>query len=229
MIKIEGWIGTTLIDFPGKVAAEVFLGGCNFRCPFCHNSKLVFEEYPVIPLEDIKRRIEERVNFIDGVVISGGEPTIYGKELIDFVDYIKSMNLLVKLDTNGYIPQVIEDLIKREYIDFISMDIKSSRDKYSTAAGVNVNIDRITESIEIIKKSGVEYEFRTTVVPGIVEEEDIEDIGNWIEGAEVYVLQQFKPQSPIDPSYLNLKPYPQDFLHLLKEKMEKYVKKVVIR
>ena len=230
MIKIEGWIGTTLIDFPGKVAAEVFVGGCNFRCPFCHNSSLVFHKYPVISMDEIKQRIEERRDFIDGVVISGGEPTMYGYELIEFVEYLKSLNLLVKIDTNGSFSKIISKLIKDKLVDFISMDIKSSRNKYGIAVNLrNVNIAEIDKTINLIKNSDVEYEFRTTVVPGIVDKEDISDIGEWIKGASLYVLQQFKPQNLIDKSFFYITPYPLSFLEELKEMVKPKVKEVKIR
>ncbi|MGC8764872.1 MAG: anaerobic ribonucleoside-triphosphate reductase activating protein [Brevinematia bacterium] len=169
----------SLIDFPGHIATTLFTGGCNFNCQWCHNRPLVEKErlklLPDIFEEEIKAFLTHRKGKIEGVCITGGEPTIWGERLADFMKWCKENELLVKLDTNGYLPEVLESYIKRGLVDFIAMDIKNNFDKYPMTVNVlNLNIERIKRSIEIIKTSGVKYQFRTTLIPGLVSKEEIE-------------------------------------------------------
>ncbi len=222
MIEIGGLQKTTLIDFPGRVAATVFLLGCNFRCPFCYSAELVLPEkiklQPRISEKDFFDFLEKRKGLLEGVVICGGEPTIH-IELIDFIGKIKKLGYLIKLDTNGSNPGMIKKLIDDNLLDYIAMDIKSSFGKYDKAAGINVNLQDIKESIGIIKNSGLDYEFRMTVVPSLHEKEDVIQVAEEIGPAKKFFLQSFLPEKNIDPDFEKIKPYSQDFLLAIKEEI----------
>ncbi|MBL7142159.1 MAG: anaerobic ribonucleoside-triphosphate reductase activating protein [Candidatus Pacebacteria bacterium] len=222
MIEIGGLQKTTLIDFPGRVAATVFLLGCNFRCPFCYSAELVLPEkiklQPRISEKDFFDFLEKRKGLLEGVVICGGEPTIH-IELIDFIGKIKKLGYLIKLDTNGSNPGMIKKLIDDNLLDYIAMDIKSSFVKYDKAVGIKVNLQDIKESIGIIKNSGLDYEFRMTVVPSLHEKEDVIQIAEEIGPAKKFFLQSFLPEKTIDPDFEKIKPYSQDFLLAIKEEI----------
>ena len=208
-MKIGGLQKLTLIDYPGKVAATVFLIGCNFRCPYCHNPELVdpklIEEQPQIKESDFFKFLDERTEFLDGVCITGGEPTIHS-DLPKFIQNIKKRGFLVKLDTNGSNSEMLEDLIKDNLVDFVAMDIKTSILKYNKIKAKN-KISQVQKSVNIIKDSNKDYEFRTTAVPGIVDEKDIEEMAQWLKGAKKFVLQQFRLGKTLNPSFKNIKPY----------------------
>ncbi len=227
---IKGFLGTSLIDYPGKISAIVFTGGCNFRCPFCHNSDLVLElnNLPTIEETELLKKIEKRKGFIDGVVITGGEPLI-NKDISEFIKKIKNLGFLVKLDTNGSFPKLLEKILDEKIVDFVAMDIKSSPEKYDKAAGIKVDIKKIEESIGLIMKKAPDYEFRTTVVPGITEEKDIIPMVKMIEGAKMYALQQFRPMKVIDPYYLTVKPFSHETLEKFASIIKPYVKNIEIR
>jgi len=190
-MKIGGLQKVTLIDYPGKVACTVFLSGCNFRCPFCYSPELVLPEkikkHPSIKERDFFDFLSEKRGLLDGCVICGGEPTIYGEELIDFCKKIKEMGFSIKLDTNGSNPDVLTKAIP--LIDYIAMDIKSPLDQRYKEFSVIDCLDRIKESIEIIKKSGIDYEFRTTITNHSVD--DILEIAEYLSPAKRYYLQRF--------------------------------------
>jgi len=234
MIEIGGIEKSTLIDYPGRIACTVFLIGCNFRCPFCYSSELVLHEkiklQPRISQKDFFKFLKERQGLIDGVVICGGEPTI-SKDLPEFIRKIKKLRFLVKLDTNGSNPQILKKLIKEGIIDYVAMDIKAPLEsqKYNRGVGVKVDLDKIRESIEIIKNSYVDYEFRTTVVPTIHTKEDIIQIAKEISPAKKYYLQNFRPEKTIDPTFEKIKPYPKEFLLEIKKEIEKFFEVCEIR
>jgi len=190
-MKIGGLQKVTLIDYPGKVACTVFLSGCNFRCPFCYSPELVLPEkikkHPSIKERDFFDFLSEKRGLLDGCVICGGEPTIYGEELIDFCKKIKEMGFSIKLDTNGSNPDVLTKAIP--LIDYIAMDIKSPLDQRYKEFSVIDCLDRIKESIEIIKKSGIDYEFRTTITNHSVD--DILEIAEYLSPAKKYYIQRF--------------------------------------
>ena len=190
-MKIGGLQKVTLIDYPGKVACTVFLSGCNFRCPFCYSPELVLPEkiknHPSIKERDFFDFLSEKRGLLDGCVICGGEPTIYGEELIDFCKKIKEMGFSIKLDTNGSNPDVLTKAIP--LIDYIAMDIKSPLDQRYKEFSVIDCLDRIKESIEIIKKSGIDYEFRTTITNHSVD--DILEIAEYLSPAKRYYIQRF--------------------------------------
>ena len=190
---IHGFQKTTLLDYPGHVAATVFTGNCNFRCPFCHNMSLVLspESEPTYDIEEIYKFLKKRQGILDGVAITGGEPTLH-PGLKEFIAGIKEMDYAVKLDTNGYRPEILKDLVNSGLVDYVAMDIKSSRENYSLVAAVDIDISKINESVEFLIGSGVDFEFRTTVVRELHDREDFERIAEWIKGAPRYFLQCFK-------------------------------------
>ncbi len=195
---IKGLQKTTLLDFPGKVACTVFTGGCNFRCPFCHNATLVLDPAGVesINEDDFFSYINKRKGILDGVCITGGEPLMQ-KGIVDFIKKIKDTGLLVKLDTNGAYPEVLKELLDKNLIDYVAMDMKNSFEKYALTVGLDSFPEKIKESIGIIMSSGVQYEFRTTVVKELHTAEDIDTLSRSISGAERYFLQKFTDSGDI--------------------------------
>ena len=185
---------TTLLDYPGKIACTIFLGGCNFRCPFCHNSGLVLSPHqePSFSQEEILTFLKKRQGILEGVCITGGEPTLE-KGLIDFIEKIHALGYPVKLDTNGSHPWIIKKLVQNQLIDMVAMDIKSSPENYAKVAGVKtMNLDAIRESADFLLSNTVPYEFRTTVVRELHSAEDFKQIGRWLDGAQAYYLQAYK-------------------------------------
>jgi pyruvate formate lyase activating enzyme len=229
-MQIRGWVKTSLIDYPGRIATVVFTSSCNFRCPYCQNSELVLhpESLPEIDPAEIFQLLTRRRGLIDGVVITGGEPTLQNG-LQDFLQKVKELGLGAKLDTNGYRPQVLKDLWERELLDYVAMDVKAAPAKYSLAAGVPVDWRRIEESVRLISSSGMEHEFRTTVVPGIVGPEDVEEMAKLIAGAKKYILQQFRPQVTLDPHYREIAPYPARTLLEMAKAAERWIGEVEVR
>jgi pyruvate formate lyase activating enzyme len=225
MREIKGFLETSFLDWPGKLCSVIFLPRCNFRCPYCHNHPLVFhpERYPSIPFEDILDRLHSFRDWIDGVCITGGEPTLQ-VDLPLLIREIKRNGFLVKLDTNGSNPQVLEDLLRAEEIDFVSMDVKAPLDPFSyrRSIGLSMDLDLILRSIEILKKGKVEYQFRMTVVPGLHREEDIKTLGDQLRVGQKFVLQNFNPENPLDPSLKEILPYDQKIL----TKMEREVQEM---
>ena len=230
-MKIAGFIKTTLLDWDGMVACTVYLAGCNMRCPYCHNKEIVINADNVegIPEDDILEYIDENSDFIDAVVVSGGEP-LMNADVGKFLKKLKALGVKVKVDTNGCFPDRLADLIGAGLIDRVAMDVKSSlNERYNNASGIDTPIGRIKESIRMIIDSGVEHEFRTTVVPVIVKEEDIENICRNIKGADSYRIQQFRNKVTLDDSLSVLDPYPESRLISMAEIAKEYVKDVKIR
>ena len=229
-MKIGGLQKTSLIDYPGKICCIIFTQGCNFRCPYCHNPELVLPELfsPSIEEEEIFSFLEKRKKYLDGVSITGGEPCIH-KDILAFLEKVKNIGYSVKLDTNGYFPKIIKEAIKRRIVDYIAMDIKGPIEKYSEIAGVKVDVSRILKSIELIKESGIEYEFKTTIVKSQLSKEDFEKIGEMIKGASLYFLQKFKPSKTVKPDFINEETYSEEEFEQIKEIMGKYVKECKIR
>lgn len=197
-MKICGLQKTTLLDFPGRVAATIFTGGCNFRCPFCHNSELLDFGAPEYDSEEaVFAFLNKRKGILKGVCITGGEPTLQ-PDLEDFIRRVRSMGLAVKLDTNGYRPDVLKDLCRKGLLDCAAMDIKAGREHYGEAAGIpGLAMERIDESIEFLLSGTLPYEFRTTVVRGLHTSEDFRQIGPWIKGCPEYYLQCFSESGQV--------------------------------
>jgi len=216
-MQIHGLNKTTLLDYPEHVAATVFTGGCNFRCPFCHNGDLVLHpgSYPVISGEEVFAFLKKRKGVLSGVCITGGEPTLQ-PDLYHFIKGIKELGYLVKLDTNGYRPDVLETLLADGLLDYVAMDIKHSREKYVLATGVSeIDIALIEKSVELLKWSNIDYEFRTTVVRQLHEREDFVAIGRWLAGAKAYYLQAYRDNENV---------IRREFTAYEREEMEDFVK-----
>ncbi|SMG19556.1 anaerobic ribonucleoside-triphosphate reductase activating protein [Dethiosulfovibrio salsuginis] len=190
-MRIGGIVKTTLIDYPGKLASMVFTAGCNFRCPWCHNGGLVTDE-PVIDQDEVMAFILSRKHLIDGVVVSGGEPTLQG-DLEDFLKSIKELGLLVKLDTNGSLPDRLEKLLEKDLLDYVAMDVKAPLEDYPKVAGAEGYEREIRRSISLIMDSAPDYEFRTTFVPGLHDSTSARGIGQLVQGAKIHYLQYFRP------------------------------------
>ena len=191
-MKISGLQKLTLLDYPGKMACTVFTYGCNFRCGFCHNALLVTEENSdSISEEEFFSFLRKRQGILEGVCISGGEPTLQ-RDLAEFIEKVKTLGYSVKLDTNGSRPDILKSLIDKRLIDYVAMDIKNSAEKYRITCGCEVDISAITESISIIIESGISHEFRTTTVKEYHSAEDILSIAEWLKGDSKYFLQHFE-------------------------------------
>lgn len=194
-MKIHGFNTLTLLDYPGHLGATLFVGGCNFRCPFCQNAGLVLspQTEPYIEEEEVLSYLKKRSGILEGVCITGGEPTLYQNELPGFISRIKELGYLVKLDTNGTNPDLIKSLRESGLIDYVAMDIKSSRANYGKVAGVkDMDITPVCRSVEYLMASGMDYEFRTTVVRELHDTEDFKSIGKWLSGCRAYYLQAYK-------------------------------------
>lgn len=179
-MKIVGLQKMTLLDFPGKVACTVFLGGCNFRCPFCHNSELLAGDLePFMTQDALLAFLQKRKGILDGVCVTGGEPTLQ-RDLPDLLRSIKAMGYPVKLDTNGYRPDVLQALVSEGLVDYVAMDVKNSPDRYSLTTGIEADLGRIEESIRFLLEDHVDYELRTTVVLPLHDEASIRDMGKWL-------------------------------------------------
>ena len=215
VLSVKGFLETSFVDWPGKVVSVLFLPGCNFRCPFCHNHQLVLKpgELEDIPLPHIMSRIAELKGWVDGVCITGGEPTIHPR-LPSFMAEIKSAGFLIKLDTNGSNPHMLRSLIEQGLADCVAMDVKASLDKtsYDRAAGVSTDLENIKESIGFLKKGTVEYYFRTTVVPALHKEEDLLTLARHLSGSSSLTLQNFNPEDPLDPRLKDSTSYPEEWL-----------------
>ncbi len=214
----------TLIDYPGKTACMVYTIGCPFRCPYCHNPELVNETCKIkIDEKEILNFLSNRKNMLDGVVITGGEPSMCGEKLIEFMRKVKNLGFLIKLDSNGVDPDFLQKVIDEKLVDYIAMDIKAPIIKYMQTVGRSVDTEAIRKSIEIIKKSGIEYEFRTTVVRSMLSLQDFEQIGKEIEGAKRFFLQKFIPRKVLSPQFIKKTTYTDDEFAGIKFRVEKYV------
>jgi len=227
-LEIKGLQKTSLIDYSPYTSCVVFLAGCDFRCPFCQNPDLVLnpEKLDTIKKEDFFEFLKKRKKWLDGVCITGGEPTLY-KELPEFIKKIKDLGYKVKLDTNGSNPDMLKELVK--LADYVAMDIKSSLEKYDESAGVKVDIEKIKKSVEIIKNSGIDWEFRMTVVPALHSQEDFEKIGKWLKGAKRFFLQQFSNKICLDKSFEKITPFSKEDMEEFKVILSKYISKVEVR
>lgn len=194
-MRIGGFNKLTTQDFPGNLACIIFTSGCNFNCDYCYNRDLVESKAPEISQEEIFSYLDERKKMLDGVVISGGEPTIWD-DLIPFIERLREYGFKIKLDTNGYRPEVLKELIDKGLVDYIAMDIKAIFNKYFKVINKNIDTGKILESIKIIKKSKVDHEFRTTIIKGIHTIEDLDKMAKLVDG-DPYYLQNFRMEDPV--------------------------------
>jgi pyruvate formate lyase activating enzyme len=227
MKNIRGFVETSFVDWPGKMCSVVFVGGCNFRCPFCHNHPLVLhpETLPLIPFAKVLDHLKRYEKWLGGICISGGEPTL-NPDLPGALMTLKKKGWAVKLDTNGSQPQVIEDLLAQDLVGMISMDVKAAldeEDKYNRCAGVSVDLDAIKASIELIRKSGMDYEFRMTVVPSLHSQSDIRNWAAFLVDKKSsphahLKLQNFNPQSTLDPDFMSENSFPAEIFEQFQER-----------
>jgi pyruvate formate lyase activating enzyme len=224
-MKFSGLQKTSLVDFPNRVASVLFTPGCNLRCPFCHNWRIVVDPKPPFLNEESALKIlESRKKYVDAVVVTGGEPTIHN-ELPRFLKKLKERGFAVKLDTNGFDSKALEECLP--YVDYVALDVKTAPEKYPRLGAVGTT--ELLRTIEMLKTGEVEYEFRTTVVPGFVDAEDIIRIGELVKGARTLAFQQFIPEDTLDKSLATLKPYSPETIRKYAEEMNQYAGNIVLR
>lgn len=235
--SIKGFLETSFSDWPGKVAAVLFLPSCNFRCPFCHNYELVLrpEEIPDYPFDEILKALQRRRGWIDGVCLTGGEPTLHAwlpaliRELKPVLRSLR-MEAGVKLDSNGSNPDCLEALIRENLVDYIAMDLKGPLEggRYEILAGVPFAADRLARvqrSIQILLEGKVDYEFRTTLVPSLIGEEEVYELAGKIRGARRYTLQNFNPRDPLDSGLKKVAPWDDETLRRMQSRVNEIIKK----
>lgn len=230
---IAGLQKTSLVDWPEKICSTVFIAGCNFRCPFCHNPELVLpeqiEQLEPMSENELFTALVERKRFIDGVCITGGEPLL-SPDIVKLLHKLKEKGFAVKLDTNGSVPTLLKKLIDEKLVDYVAMDIKAPKERYAEATGVNSNMKLVEESIKILKESGIGYEFRTTVVKGLLSKDDIKGIGSWLAGSDAYYLQAFiGTEKTLDPAYYQRKSYTPEDLNDMMGSVKGHFKKTGVR
>jgi pyruvate formate lyase activating enzyme len=224
-MKFSGLQKISLIDFPNKVASVLFTPGCNLRCPFCHNWRIAVDPKPPFLQETVALEIlEARKKYVDAVVVTGGEPTMH-KELPKFLAKLKERGFMVKLDTNGFYPEVLEECLP--YVDYVALDVKTSLEKYKQLG--TKDTAGLMRTVEILKTGKVPYEFRTTAVPEFVTAEDVKCIGEMVKGAKTHAFQQFVPQDTLDKRFEALKPYAPETIAEFAENMKKYAENVILR
>jgi pyruvate formate lyase activating enzyme len=224
-VKFSGLQKTSLLDYPSKIASVLYTPGCNLRCPFCHNWRIAVNPQPPFLQEGISLEIlKSRKKYVDAVVISGGEPCMH-KELPKFLCKLKEHGFSVKLDTNGFYPEVLEDCLS--YIDYVAMDLKTSLEKYNLLGATDTT--SLMKSVEILKSGVTPFEFRTTVVPEIVSTQDIACIAEIIKGSKTHALQQFVPTDTLDKRFQSVKPYPPETLSEFAEILRPFTEKVELR
>lgn len=228
---IGGFQKLTLIDYPGKIAAIVFTQGCNFRCGYCHNPELVNPDFfnKPIPLEEVLDFLKRRQGKLEAVVITGGEP-LFQEGLEDFLKEIKNLGYFIKLDTNGSFPEILKNIIEKGLVDYLAMDIKAPLEKYASIIKSAIETKKIKESINLIMNSGLDYEFRTTIVKSQLKKEDILKIGELLKSGSLYILQKFVPSKTLNPRFLKKSSYSNEELEEIKRKLkELYNLNCVIR
>ena len=224
-MKFSGLQKISLIDYPNKIASVLFTPGCNLRCGFCHNWRIAVDPQPPFLQEGAALEIlEKRKKYVDAVVVTGGEPCMH-KELPKFLAKLKERGFTVKLDTNGFYPEVLEECLGS--VDYVALDVKTCLDKYARLGATDTA--GLMRTVEILKTGKVPYEFRTTLVPELVTSEDVTCIGEVVKGAKTHALQQFVPQDTMDKRFESLKPYAPEIISGFAETMRKYAENVILR
>ena len=230
-MNIRGLYKTSLVDFPGKITSVIFTGGCNLRCGYCHNPDMVLGsgDTSAVSEDYVFEFLSGRKNLIDGVTVTGGEPSLQA-DLLNFLKRIKDMGFLIKLDTNGFSPEVIKAVTASDLADYIALDIKSSPQKYQDVTGRDYPFNTVLETIDILRNSGIDFELRTTCIPQLVTDEDIVLIGENVGRVKKYFLQQFVNTGRlIDPALQELSPYPVAYLECMRNKCLEFAETCVIR
>ncbi|NOQ86112.1 MAG: anaerobic ribonucleoside-triphosphate reductase activating protein [Deltaproteobacteria bacterium] len=224
---IKGFLETSFVDWPGKVASVIFLSHCNFRCPYCHNYDLVLhpDQLPTIPFEQVIQQIKKYKGWVDGVCITGGEPTLF-PALVQLIEQLRNEHMLIKLDTNGSRPEVLKKLIDNHLVEHVAMDVKAplNQESYSNCCGVSVDLEKIKGSIDLLRKTFISYEFRVTAVPTLLKKENLLMLANELKGSEKLTLQNFNPEHPLDPGLKNIKPYTDQEIEEMQEEMNQILK-----
>jgi len=224
-MKFSGLQKTSLVDFPNRICSVLFTPGCNLRCPFCHNWRIAVDPKPPFLTEEIALKIlDERKKYVDAVVVSGGEPTIH-KELPRFLKKLKDRGFAVKLDTNGFESRMLEECLP--YLDYVALDVKTSPQKYPSLGAKDTT--ELARTIEILKMGKIDYEFRTTVVPGFVDAQDMLAISELVKGAGTWALQQFVPGDTLDKRLDTVKPFPPETLDKYADMLRSYAERIVVR
>ena len=235
-LRILGWAKTTLLDYPGKVASTLFLEGCNFRCPYCHNPELVFfrgeNEKEPFKLDDILSYLHTYSHMIEGVCITGGEPLMQ-PGTVELCRKLMRLGLKIKLDTNGSLPDKLEHLLEEDLLDYVAVDVKGPPRKIQTISGTKIPgtklVSALESTVERLRKAGIPHELRTTVVPGLLEPDDLHALGVWMRGASRFVLQQFRPGKTLDPLFQDLSPHPPQYLRELASSLSVYFAECTVR
>ncbi len=234
-LVIKGFIQTSLLDWDGKIVSTLYTPHCNFRCPYCQNAGLIInpEKLETIPFEAIKDYLRRNNKWIDGICLTGGEPCM-NEDLPEFVQKIRELDIMVKLDTNGGFPDMLAEVIKNKLVNYIAMDVKAPLDfkSYFKSTGIKspLILENVKDSIRLIMESDIDYEFRTTVVPTLHDEEDILRIAKFIKRAKKYAMQNFSAQGEIlDPKFEKIKPYPIEKLNKIQKLVSPYVGECVVR
>ncbi|MFW6121113.1 MAG: anaerobic ribonucleoside-triphosphate reductase activating protein [Petrotogales bacterium] len=228
-MKIGGLQKTSLLDYPDAISVIIWTIGCNFRCPFCYNKDLVLGKAKEIPEEEIFSFLKKRKGLLEGLVISGGEPFLQ-EDIVDFMEKIKKLGYLIKIDTNGTFPEKLKEVMDKKLVDYLSMDVKAPKNKYNKLAGIKTNLSKIERSIELIKSNAPDYEFKTTFVPNLLVEEDIIKIAKWLKGAKRFYLQKFKNDVPLISSKLDkVEPFSKEYINKILEEIKPYFKNCEVR
>lgn len=237
-IRVRGWVKTSLLDYPGKIASTLFLEGCNFRCPYCHNPDLVVPAAgdagaPDLPgPEQILSYLETYRRLLEGVCISGGEPLLE-PGLADLCGAIRNLGLEVKVDTNGSLPGELEVLVRRGVVNYVAVDIKGPPGKISAITGARLPEEALVLAVEktvnLLRKAAIPHELRTTVVPGLIEPEDLLLMAQWLQDGSRFVLQQFRPDRTLDPSLRQVRPHPPEVLRQLARDLSGFFSECSVR
>lgn len=227
-MRIGGIEKCTFIDYPGFISAVLFTVGCNFRCPYCHNPELVEETVEEITIDNIWSFLKSRQGILDGVTITGGEPTLHD-DLPCFIKKIKDLGFLVKLDTNGTNPDMLHELYMASLLDYVAMDIKAPFSTYEQTVSRPIDVSKLISSVNYIMNSGISYEFRTTAIKSLLSIDDFHEIGNSIKGASVYYLQKFIPTKLLNPAFRRKTVFTEDEFNVIQKIMMEYVDTCYIR
>lgn len=227
--NVAGIVPVTATDFPGRLAATVFLAGCNFRCPFCHNPELVAGPFPcAMTLEELGEWLQQRRGFLDGLCISGGEPLLAPQRTLRLCQQARAAGLAVKLDTNGSLPKELVHLLDAGLVDYVAVDVKAAPARYAEAAGRKVDPGQIKTTVQLLRRWRVPHELRTTIVPRLHAAQDIEALGQWVGGASIYVIQPFRPAHTLAPAWRAEPPPTPDFLASIAERARAYFASVIV-
>jgi pyruvate formate lyase activating enzyme len=229
VVEIKGIENFAPKDFPGYISATLFTGGCNFRCPYCHNADLVLrpDSLSTFPLSFLLNFLDVRQEWLEAVCVSGGEPLMH-EDIAGIFQVLKDRNFLTKLDTNGSFPERLRSLIEEGLLDHVALDIKAPLERYREVTGYKGGLEAIQASIEVIRDSGIDHMFRTTVVPGLHDAQDIRKIGEWLGTGDRFCVQQFSPGNTIDEAYRERKAYSQEQMQEFAALAEKYFSEVIL-